>query len=279
MDNNQTKDLSALYVLVAIIALCWALYSALGVNRSQGGDVAAYVNRQTIPQAEYARAIEAMQSGLQRPLTPADQERALSRLIDEELIVQDALRLGLANEDRLVRKNLVQAMMRSVISLGQTNPPSENTLRDFYLSEQALFVAPRQYSLQAAQATPQSDAPKFLAALDSEASFQEAARAGKFEIQRLPSLIPVGKISDLLGGKAAELAVQMKPGDIAGPVEAADTQLFLWLTDTSGGETEFAAIKDQVRAEYDRRQEEAALEKYLTRLRKQARIRKAAEIP
>ena len=100
----QTK-LTTAYVAAAFIALGLALYSVLGVAWPERGAV-AYVNGKPIPQAEYNRAVKAMQAGIERALNDEDRAKAMRLLVDEELIVQDAERLGLGRQDRLVRRTL-----------------------------------------------------------------------------------------------------------------------------------------------------------------------------
>jgi hypothetical protein len=77
-----------------------------------------------------------------------------------------------------------------------------------------------------------------------------------------------------LGGKARDSIIGRGSGDIIGPVDSSGNTLYIWLMDTQGGQLTFAKAKKNVAIEYQRRQEEHALQKYLARLRKQARIKK-----
>jgi len=236
LSKSSESRLALIYTLIAIGALCAALYSVLGVNRFEGRGAVAYVNGDPIAEAEYARAIKAMQAGIERPLTDDDKARALRVLINEELIVQEAIHLGLAQDDRLVRKNLVQAMINS------------------------------------------DNVTDFLAALDGNSSFYDAADKAGFENSTLPALVPIGKVADLLGGEASETVTQMQKGDIAGPIKSGDDQIFLWLTHMIKGQSELDHVRDQVVAEAERRKMEDAFDDYVTRLRRRARIKTSPQL-
>ena len=107
--KEPSKRTTIAFALAAFVGLGAALFSALGLSfEARDSAAVAYVNGAPIPQAEYIRALDAMQASLDRTLTEADKARALQILIDEELIIQEALRLDLASDDRLVRKNLTR---------------------------------------------------------------------------------------------------------------------------------------------------------------------------
>ena len=269
--TSQSK-LTLAYVVAAFIALGAALYSVLGVSWPERGAV-AYVNGEPIPQAEYNRVIKAMQAGIERPLTEEDQAKAMRLLVDEELIVQDAERLGLGRQDRLVRKNLVQAMIRSATSLEGSSELEESEARAFFEDNQNLFATPKRLSLQIAKIDSGHTGNVFKDALDKGLSFQDASERAGFAHDILPADIPIGKVSDLIGGSAAELTDKMKSGDIAGPVASGGGEIYIWLTNSKGGPVNFEDARDLVETELRRRKDEAALEAYIKRLRSRARIK------
>ena len=72
--------------------------------------VAARVNDRSISKASLARAVEAIARDKQSPLLASDRARALDTLITEELLIQQAMAIGLVDEDRAVRAAVVDAM-------------------------------------------------------------------------------------------------------------------------------------------------------------------------
>lgn len=277
-DSTNSRFSKLAYPIAALIALCAALFIALDFSGTKNlfdkNNSVATVNGVSIPQAEYVRAIDAMQAGLERPLTSEDKERALKIIIDEELVVQEALRLKLANDDRLVRKNLIQALINSVLMLESSENASDEALQLFYEKNKALFAQPISVTVNVLRITVAENIEIFKMALDEQRSFAEAGLAAKFTSIDLPAAQPIGKIGYTLGGKARDLILEMTPGDIAGPVESTGGDIFIWLREKNGGLLPFTDVKESVNAEWQRREEEKALDKYLTRLRKQARIKK-----
>ena len=267
------STLSKTYSVAALIALAVALFTVLNPkDHEQSRDAVAIVNGAIIPASEYARAIDAMQAGLARALTPEDRARALRLLINEELIVQEAIRLDLARNDRLVRKNLVQALVRSVSSL-DVSEPHEDDLRDFFVQNRRLLASAHRYTVQVLELGDTGIKDVFLAALDNGRSFQDAGRIARLRSIAIAPELSVGKISEHLGGGVADTLVKMRIGDIAGPLTAGGVEVFVWLTDIIGGQTDFEAARETTLNEWHRRQEEAALEKYIERLRRSARIK------
>ncbi len=274
MRSSRAVPAGALFVTAAFAGLGAALYSALGLSGAPGGDRGgvAYVNGESIPQSEYARALSAMQAGLERPLSAEDKERALRILIDEELIVQEAMRLGLPQSDRLVRKNLVEAMLRSPAALSRSTPPTEADLQTFFEQNSGMFSNARIVTVEAVRANDDTAAAAFVDRLNSGASFEAARASAGLERLSVPAALPIAKTGDYLGGGARDAIISMQTGDIAGPIETESGVVFLWMTGSEGGARSFAAAKADVIRELERRQEEAAFADYIARLRKQARI-------
>ncbi len=265
---------AALFIGAAFLGLSAALFSALGLGGLPGGERngVAYVNGEAIPRSEYERALSAMQAGLERPLSSDDRDRALRILIDEELIVQEAMRLGLPQSDRLVRKNLVEAMIRAPGTLSASAPPTDAELREFFDQNAEMFNDARMVTIEVAIAGDEDAASAFVKALQNGASFETARVEASLEEAPVPSGLPLAKTGDYLGGSARDTIATMKTGDIAGPVQTDRGAIFLWMKSSTGGERTFEDAKADVLAEVERRRDEQAFTQYIARLRKNARI-------
>ncbi len=279
MNNNRAANRTTFaYAIAALLGLGAALFSVLGIPiEGRGAGAVAYVNGDPIPDTEYARAREAMQAGLKRPLTSEDRKRALDILIDEELIVQEALRLDLARDDRLIRKNLTQALIRSVTTLNLTAEPTEGELMAFYKSEKSLFSLPRLVTIDALRASREGASQKFLHALQNGASFEDARATVGLERIPIPARLPVGKVGDYLGGSARDAVAEMTQDEIAGPIITGNGDLFIWLRKDESAPLSFEQARDSVEVEWSRRLDEKALETYIARLRRHARIKIAID--
>ena len=275
MPTDRPRSWERLYIVAAFLGLGGALASALGVFTPASSivDAVALVNGEPVSQIEYQRAISAMQSGLKRPLTTEDRDKALKLLIDEELMLQHALELGLARDDRLARRDLIQAVIKLATLPSENADPTDEELRKFFTQEKALFASPAIVTVKLATTDQPASAEQFIARIKAGASFDQAVSSLDLSPVDIPDGIPLGKLADYAGGAVRDAVYAMTPGDIAGPIETNATISFVWLIERSGGETKFEAVKTQVQAEWDRRREEEAFDTYVARLRKQAHIK------
>ena len=85
-------------------------FAALGLLRtdtrlaaSLPARTVASVNGTLIFDDQYQRLLQGLESDLREPVSEALRQRVLDRMIDEELLVQRGLELGLAESDRRVR--------------------------------------------------------------------------------------------------------------------------------------------------------------------------------
>lgn len=65
-------------------------------------------------------------------VSAAEQARVLNRLIDKELLVQNAVEAGLIASEQSVREAIFDAMVRKIITESESNPPSDRDLREFF---------------------------------------------------------------------------------------------------------------------------------------------------
>lgn len=273
---------SSLFPLAGILGLALALLTALGIlpwreTDALSGMPVATVNGKPVGRVEYLRALTAMQAGLSRPLTRADKEKALQVLIDEEVILQHALKIGLGRSDPMARKNLVQALMRST-ALMADHEADEEKLKAFFDDNRHLFVPPRMVRVQVRTTGDRTKAEHFRQAVMEGEAFQAAALRLQLEEKKLPDDIPLGKAADYLGGTARDRLALLREGDIVGPLNTGSPAnpgyMFIWLVKATRLDTGFAEVSEQVKAEWQRRREEEAFETYLSNLRETADIRR-----
>lgn len=104
--------------LGAIIGLGLGFMTALGWlgNEPLSPSVAAKVNDTNIRQVEYQRALKLYSSEKRDPLTEEDRSLVLRRLVEEELLVQQAMKLDLFRIDRGVRTVVLQSVLSGVMA-------------------------------------------------------------------------------------------------------------------------------------------------------------------
>ena len=125
----QTRDASApgrargLLALGATVGLGLAVARLLAAPGSDGElpyGAVARVDGVSIRTESYVRLVAALASDRRTPLTDDDRRHVLDRLVDEELLVQYAVDLGLVKTDRRVRADLVTAVLAALRGLSSS---------------------------------------------------------------------------------------------------------------------------------------------------------------
>lgn len=261
----------------ATIGLAAALFTALGpIEAGGGGDLVARIGDGGVTRASYQRAIEALEADKRNPLTAEDRRRALDRLIDEELLIQRGIELGLPLSEPSVRKAIVDAMVQFAVAEGTTGTPSEAELRRFYDGRPDLFRSDPGLRVAAA-ALPRYDGSavsRLAAALKEGASFADAAAGIGATLLPIPDMpLSASKLTDYAGPTIRETALGLAPGETAGAVEAGGRLVVVQLIERRpGGRAPFETVRAQVAEAWRAGQRDAALETYLASLRRASRV-------
>ncbi|MCS6926396.1 MAG: SurA N-terminal domain-containing protein, partial [Candidatus Binatia bacterium] len=130
----------------AALGVACGVGSVLRASQPEGDTVPegviALVNGKAIAMEDYARAVAMVASDKRGEITAADRAEVLRRLIDEELLIQYGIEIGLVESHRAVRQAIAQAMLAAIVSEHASERPSEEALRAFYDKNRSLFVRP-----------------------------------------------------------------------------------------------------------------------------------------
>jgi len=278
-------------VLLAIgagagVALAATGLVASGVTRGRGlpPGAVARVNGALLRADDYTRSLDALERDRRGGAEPADRRFVLDRLIDEELLVQRGLELGLARQDARVRRDLTAAVIDAVVTEHEDGTPSDADLEAFYRRERDFFARPGRLRVRQlwCRADTAADAPSAEARARAAAASLRAgedfagvrARLGDPEIAPLPdALLSPAKLLDHLGPTALRAALELEAGAVSDPVRSATGYHVLQVVER---EAEWVPpreeIADEVLAEYRRRRGERALRAYLDGLRARADV-------
>ena len=275
----------ALLAAGAAAGLAAALWGALGppARDRVGNDVIATVNGVAIGRADYQRALGSLVADKRSPVTAADERRVLDNLVDEQLLVERGLELGLGEQDIAVRKALIDAMIQFAVAGAAGREPDEAELRRFYAERPQLVLSDAQLRVRVVS-FPSRDAARVESmrrALLGGASFDDAVRKAGAEPVAVPdTLLPPGKLADYAGPAVRDAALAMTPGDVAGPLDVGGVPSFVLLVDrTAPTAPPFEQVRDAVAEEWRRRQAEVALAQYIAALRRSAVIDYAPDAP
>jgi hypothetical protein len=248
----------------------------------------ATVNGAVLRVVDYRRVLAALEGDRRNPVGDEERRFVLERLVDEELLVQRALELGLARSDRMVRSQLVAAMITSVTENAAVEEPDEAALRTFHAEHGEWFAAPgrlraRQLWVRAAPARSEDEAQaraaEAAARLRAGEPFEAVATTlGDPLVAPLPDApLPAAKLVEYAGpGALAALAAEAEPGAVSEPLpHAGGFQVLALVAREDLRHPAFEEVAEQVRAEWRRRAGDEALRRYLTELRERAEIRVA----
>ena len=276
-DRRPLALLAAGAALGVGLALLGLLGAAGGADAIPAGAVAR-VGDALIADDDYRRALAALAADRRTALDAGERARVLARLVDEELLVQRALALGLARDDRVVRAGLVDAVIAAVTAAARDADPTADGLARFYAEERAFFVRPgrlrvERVRIRGGDAARAAEARRRLAAGEPAAAVRE--ELGEPEIAPVPdTLLPPAKLREYLGPTALTAVAALAPGEVAAPVRTMAGLDVVRLVARAAPEVPpLAAIADVVRAEYRRRAAEEALAAYLADLRAAAEVR------
>lgn len=283
-------------VLLALGAIAGAAVAAAGLlsasarNGALPSGVVALVNREPIRADDYLRTMQALANDKRDALTNDDRRRVLDRLIEEELLVQRGLALGLARQDRRVRSDLTSTVIDAVVADASERQPDDDELSAFYAANRDFFAGPgrvrvRQVFVRVTTPTdPAAEARAAQAArrLRAGEPFDTVAgELGDAPLMPLPdAVLPPAKLRDYLGPTALRAALDLEVGEVSDPVRSGTGYHVLQVVEKQpDAQPPLADIRPQVVAEFRRRAGERALRAYLDELRASADVVVAEPLP
>ncbi len=290
---RQSKRALRLLTIGAFAGLVLAAWGLIrpgeALRASLPDDAVALVNGTRIRQADFLRLVAGVERDAREPVGRELRDRVLLRMIEEELLVQRALELGLAEVDRRVRADLVGAVIQSITADAEQQEPSDAELREFYGEERDFFTRPgraRVHQIFFRVRVAEEDEPALSRArearrrlLDGVAWTTVREEEGDEEISPVPdALLPAQKLLEYLGPTALRTALELEPGAWSEPVRSGSGYHLLQPVHREPALVpDFEAIEPLVRNEWTRRTGDRALRAYLDELRRDAEIVLRAE--
>jgi len=252
---------------------------------------AALVNGHPITRDDYERALAAVAADRREGhLTPADRHQVLERLIDEELLVQRGIELGLTERDRRVRTAISSAVIGLFAARDQArdSEPSDAELRAFYVANAGWFTAPDQLRIEQlffrVTADRDDEATRELAsrvrdALAHRTMSEVADQADEFDVPLPTTPLLVRQLRDLLGPTVARSVTELDLAELSAPVRSGSGYHLVRLVSREGGHlSPFDEVRDQVIAEFGRRSNEGELNRFLDERRREVSILVASDL-
>ena len=285
-DTPETAPARTPWLLLVGAAVGLALASfGLLEERSDPGrlpsDAAAVVGDRRIRRVDYQRVLAGVAGDLRSPVDETTRRRVLDRMIDEELLVQRALELGLAVIDRRVRGELTSGLIDSIVAEVDGETPSDRDVARHYDANRDFFTRPGRlrartlyFSQRRGDADPRGSAlaradaarPRLLAGESVDAV--ERALADP-QVSPVPdALLPASKIRDYVGPSVLEALLTLETGAWSEPIEAGGGVHLATTVDREPSiAPPLAEIEELVRQDLQRRRGDDALRAYLDDLK------------
>ncbi len=269
-----------LYLVGGALGLGAAFFGAIGAPRlERTGDAAAIVNGAPIPREAMARAVLALANDSRNPMSPKREGEVLERLIEEELLVQRGVELGLAETDFAARRALVQSVLQLALAERSGAAPSEQELRGFHRENAGFFAPNARFSASVVFLRESASAERIEVARAALAHGSDPASLGD------PVTIPMprGALAQtewvrFIGADASAAAARLSPGQVTAPVAVSGGVFLVRVNGFAAAPAPpYERIAQQVRTEYDRRADEAAVRAYIDRLKRAARIERRVD--
>jgi hypothetical protein len=221
-------------------------------NAEPATDAVAWVNDRPISRASYENALRAVAGDRKGgTLRGDDRERVLQRLIDQELLIDRAIELGLHERDSQIRNQLATAMIDFLVrrAADDATAADEAALRAFYEENHFRFER----------------SPQYRVALEGGA------------VPLPDGLLLAKEIEQRLGPSAARQIAELEVGESASIGEDGGGYTARLLERRGGTLVPFGDARDAVEAAYLRDRSEAALREFLEVARQRTDIRVEAQ--
>jgi hypothetical protein len=245
--------------------------------------VAARVNGRSIDQDSINRTVAGMDAR-ERRFESATRQDVLSRMIDEELLVQHALDSGAAETSPEVRAALVHGAITRVNAEAAAEPISDRELSDYFETHRQVYATSARFDV-----TPFYFESKDLTVAQSRAAAARTAMSAGTAIERVLSMsntlpfaspskgVTARTLANYFGPQMADLLDRLAPGETTEANQLGEGVVFIYVDRKTPGEVpSLASIHDLVTADAMRDRQEHALEGLLGSLHQAARIDFAA---
>ncbi|WP_411824391.1 SurA N-terminal domain-containing protein [Leptospira sp. 'Mane'] len=261
---------TAFFIIGTVVGFIFVFIGLLFPEKEKiFGDSVAIVNEYEITKQEYLRSLSGYSNDSKNPMTEEIQKNILDRLIEEELLVQRGIELGLAQRDRAIRSQIVRTVIQNVLSENVSSSPNELSLRAYYLLNKDKFLASLRYKVLAYEAKDEYDAKEIVLNLNLNQYPERKTFA------RLPVIyLPPHKLVDYIGPTATEIIRSLKPGEVSQSVAFGGKPIVLKLISIqTNKEQNFNSIRKEIEAAYIQDEGDKELSGYIQSLKKKAKIK------
>lgn len=259
----------------------WGLLEDRAERHVLSDETAAIVGARVIRRVDYERMLAGVEQDRRGPIDDATRRRVLERMIDEELLVQQALALGLAAADRRVRGELVSSLVDSVVSEADGEPPTDAEVEAHFQESAGFFARPGRLRVEtlffSARGEGSSSARAGAARkrlLEGDDMARIAQELADRQLAEAPAtLLPLAKLRDYLGPTVVEKLAHLDVDQWSGPIAVGSDAWLVRIREREAeSEPPLAEVEPLVRQDLIRRRGDEALRRYLDTLRNETPV-------
>lgn len=261
----------ALGSLAGLIMAGYGLLRQADVGSDLPVSALARVNDVLISRDNYERALARLADESTDALTLERRAWMLERLIEEELLVQRGLELGMARSDGAVRNAIVNSLIASVTGEADAANPTDEQLEQHLADNADRFSFVDKVAVEGWQSDDEAVAQGFATMLRDNND-----PVTTDEIRKIPdlpaALMPIENLRDYLGPGIAAATVELPIGSSAVFARRGRWIVVRVLKKESEVVTDLSSIRNQVIIDYRRSLADETLQRYLDDLRNKAKV-------
>ena len=241
----------------------------------------AKIDDRAISKGKYESYLDSVAQSRKSGLIASDADNILERMIDEELLIQRAVDLGMLENDSELRSIIIQKMISSIIADTKNVRFSQEDLQTFFLSNQDFFApSPKLHLLKLSFAESNLAQANEASEMLLAGNLASAKQLADSDVIQLPNtLLPSTKIREYIGPLLTQEALKLNDNEVS-QIIASENQLHLLvvikkLRESAGS---FEEMYEEIESEYIRQQGEQMLDEYLMDLRNWYDVVKANDL-
>ena len=274
-DANRSNQADLRWLAAGAIAgLVAAAYGLLQQSPPDAGlpeQAVARVNDRTISTVAFNRAVGRYAAATNAEIDDAVRAQILEQLIDEELLVQRGLELGMAESQLDVRAAIVQSLVASVTGEADAAAPGDEELLRHFEENQQNFTYAAMLSVDAWLTDDENAAQEFVAVLrlGGDTTETDAVRP----VPGLPSgPMPLDILREYLGSAITAAAAGMPDGSSAVFARLGRWMIVRVVSKQAETVPEFESVRARVLLDYRRALADERLREYVENLRRRADV-------
>jgi parvulin-like peptidyl-prolyl isomerase len=226
----------------------------------------------TIDAAEIEQLVSYWRQQSHREPDREELKAIINERVDEEVLAEEAKRLGLDRGDMIIRRRLAQKMAFASEDTVEIPEPTDQELSAYYQANQARYAAPERVALRHVYfSEDRTEVRPPVAAGDALRALQAGGR-----VTGDPSMLPLSYADVTIetlardyGDAFAKAVAAARLNTWSGPVESAFGLHLIWVERRQGRKVPpLAEVRDEVRAAWVDDRRAVALRDQLTKLRR-----------